>query len=132
MSVKWETIQAAAEAGTFEVLINFPLLGIRRNVVRQSPKEVAPRQAQRMTALWGSDDWISVLYPPALFGRQKTQEPTDCALSVAFQERLQTTFRYVSDYVIMKNMKGGALYSLIWAGHKPVAMKIVNDVFGRG
>ncbi len=131
LHVNWRTIEAAAEAGTFEVLINFPLMDILRNVVRESPEEVDPRQIQRMTAIWGSDDWTPVLYPDALFGPQKTQEHRGRALSIAFQERLQGVFRFVSDYVVMRNTKGAPLYSLIWAGHKPVAMKIVNDVFGK-
>lgn len=132
LHVNWQTIEAAAETRTFEVFINFPLMDILRNVVRESPEEVDPRQAQRMTAIWGSDDWKPVLYPDALFGPQKTQEHRGRALSIAFQERLQGVFKFVSDYVIMRNTKGAPLYSLIWAGHKDVAMKIVNDVFGTG
>ena len=132
LHVKWETIEAAAETGTFEVFINFPLMDISRNVVRDHLDLVDSDQAQRMTNLWGSDQWMLLLYPPALIGRPKTQEKRiDRLLSIAFGERLKTVFQCVSDHVIMRSSTGSPLYSLIWAGHKPVAMKIVNQVFGK-
>ena len=131
LDVDWQTIATAAAARTMETMINFPLMDIFRNVVRKSPDMVDHRQAGRITRLWGSDEWMDAIYPPALFGPQRTQETNlTNVLSVAFQTRLGTVFEYVSDYVVMRStLKNAPLYSLIWAGHQPVAKKIMDDIF---
>lgn len=143
LGVRWETIQAAAEAGkqrgdrfdkTIEIMINFSLLDANRNVVRSRPEDMDPHQAQRLTEMWGSQEWMDWVYKEApqltLYGPEQVKED-DVAdrLSEGFRARLKTVYDHVSDYVIMRNATNAPQYSLILASHVRVAPKVMNDIF---
>jgi hypothetical protein len=51
----------------------------------------------------------------------------------AFQQRLHETagFKYVANPIPMRNTKGAILYYLFFASQKPVAKKIVDDIFNK-
>lgn len=133
LHVEWGTIETAAQASTIEVLVNFPLHDISRNVIKRRPKLMKKKQAARLDAFCGDGGWSEVAYRESqqlgLFGREyeKCDRIAD-VLSAYFRERVQTIFGYVSDYIIMRNEKNRPLYSLIWAGHNKTACKIMNAV----
>ncbi len=142
LGVRWETIQAAAEAGkqrgnrfykTIEIMINFSLHDANRNVVRSQPDDMDPHQAQRLTEVWGSQEWMDWIYgeaPQLSFSGPEQVKVDDVPdrLSEGFKARLETVYDHVSDYVIMRNTTNAPQYSLILASHVGVAQKIMNDI----
>ncbi len=134
LHIEWQTIEMAARARTVEIMINLPLMAVYRTVAGKTPEDIDHTAAARVTAFWGSEGWLDVMYPEhvTLFGteQRRTDHIAD-ALSVAFSARLAHLFGHVSDHLIMRNTINVPLYSLIWAGHQPVACKIMNEIFDK-
>ena len=55
------------------------------------------------------------------------------AIVAAFQKRLKTVagFEYVPDPLPMRNSTNAVVYYLFFASQKPVAAKIIKDIFDR-
>jgi hypothetical protein len=70
-----------------------------------------------------------VQYPGNLFGFEEKQG--NDAVAGAFKERLKDIagFKHVLDPMPMRNTRGAIVYYLFFASQKPVAEKIVNDIF---
>jgi len=134
LHVEWSTIETAAKAHTIEALVNFPLHDISRNVIARRAELIDEMQAARLDAFCGDGKWREVVYRESqqlgLFGREyeKCDRIAEVLSAYFREERLQTIFSHVSDYIIMRNKKNAPLYSLIWAGHNETACKIMNAV----
>jgi three-Cys-motif partner protein len=140
LGVRWETIEAASEAGeqrgsrfykTIEIMINFCLHDANRNVVRSRPEDMDPHQTERLTQVWGGENWKQAVYAPdlTLFGPEDVKvKDVPNRLSAGFRARLEQVYEHVSDYVIMRNARNAPQYSLILASHVGVAQKIMNDI----
>ncbi len=106
---------------------------MNRNVLWHNPDAVDPKQADRMTAFWGDDSWKRVAYDTSqnLFGWPDKQ-PNDI-IAEAFRERLKQVagFEYVLEPIPMRNSVNAVVYYLFFASHKPVADKIVRDIFDK-
>lgn len=134
LHLNWEVIATAAELRTVEIFLNFPIHDINRNVLVRDPAKRDPRQVARLDAYWGDGTWREVAYTTEanLFGFEE-KICTNDELAEAFRRRLVEVagFAYVPEPVYMRNSIGAGLYYLFFASHKPVAAKIVNNIFDK-
>jgi three-Cys-motif partner protein len=74
-----------------------------------------------------------VAYTPVndLFDGTMEEKATNKVIAAAFRERLRTVagFANVPEPVPMRNSTGAVVYYLFFASQKPVANKIVADIF---
>jgi three-Cys-motif partner protein len=78
--LEWATLEALADTGTMEVVINFPLaMAINRLITRSG--DVPERWAEQLTACFGTDEWRNVAYEREtdLFGNDITTKKGDVA-----------------------------------------------------
>jgi three-Cys-motif partner protein len=131
LHLDWKVIKTAGQMRSIEIFVNFPIMDINRNVLRRNPTATSASQADRLTRYWGDESWRTVAYSTTgnLFGYE--EKTSNEALPNAFRERLKTVagFEYVPQPMPMKNSKGAVVYYLYFASHKPVASRIVRDIF---
>lgn len=131
LHLDWQVIKTAGEMKSVEVFLNFPILDMNRNVLLRDPEKSDPRQAARMTRYWGDESWREAAYSNQgnLFGFE--EKSRNEAVVGAFRERMRSVagFKHVSEALAMKNSKGATVYYLLFASQKPVAAKIVEDIF---
>jgi three-Cys-motif partner protein len=133
LHLNWEVIAAAGQMRTVDVFLNFPVEDMNRNVLWHDPNRVDPKQASRMTAFWGDETWRSVAYDTTsnFFGWPvKSNNDT---IAEAFRDRLISAagFRFVAPPMAMRNKNGATVYYLFFASQKPVAEKIVTEIFNK-
>ena len=118
---------------SLEIFVNFSIYDMNRNILRRDTAKVDKKQIERMNKYWGDDSWKKVAYTTEsnLFGLE--EKTTNKILADAYKERLKNVagFSYVPEPIPMKNSKGGILYYLFFASHKPVAAKIVSNIFNK-
>jgi len=134
MQLQWETIAAAAEMKSIELFLNFPIGPMNRNVLLKNYDAIEPKDAAAMSVVWGDNTWREVAYrrEPGLFEEMREREDYG-EVAKAFQSRLVKVagFEHVPKPVLMRNSQGAPLYYLYFASHKPVAAKIVRDIFDK-
>lgn len=133
LHLDWEVIDTAGKMRSVEILLNFPVMDMNMNVLwRPGAKQADPEQEQRMTAFWGNESWKDVRYrtEPGLFGDIQTKADNE-TIAGAFQKRLKEAagFAYVPKPIPMRNTKGATVYYLFFACQKPVASKIIKEIF---
>jgi len=133
LHLDWRVIEAAGRMRSIEIFLNFPILDMNRNVLRHNLAKVDPSQIARMNRFWGDESWREAAYTTQenFFGfEEKTANET---MVEAFRRRMREVagFAYVSDGMPMRNSTGATLYYLLFASQKPVARKIVSDIFKR-
>jgi len=131
LHLNWEVIAIAARMLSIEIFLNFPVEDMNRNVLWRNPDRVLSSQIARMSAYWGDDTWRDVAYDTSrdLFGYPvKTENDT---IAAAFRDRLRDVagFASVPDPLPMRNSRGAVVYYLFFASQKPVAERIVKDIF---
>ncbi len=131
LHLDWRVIQTAGQMRSIEVFLNFPIHDMNRNVLLRDPAKASPPQVARLTRYWGDDSWRKAAYSTEgnLFGmEEKTRNE---AIVNAFRERLREVggFGHVSTALPMRNSRGATIYYLIFAAQRPVAGKIVEDIF---
>jgi three-Cys-motif partner protein len=135
LHLHWKVIEAAGRLRTLELFLNFPIMDMNRNALWRNPSGVTPEDAERMTAFWGDESWRSVAYRPSsnldLFGDRTEEKVGNEEIAEAFRKRLRNTagFDHVPKPVAMRNSAGAVVYYLFFASQKPVASKIVQNIF---
>lgn len=131
LHLDWKVIQTAGEMRSIEIFLNFPIHDMNRNVLHRDPTQVDPAQVRRMTRYWGDESWREDCYSShgSLFGIEEKQGNE--TVVGAFVKRLKKVagFGYVPAPMPMRNTKGATVYYLIFASQRPVAAKIVRDIF---
>ena len=135
LHLNWKVIERAGSMKTVEMFLNFPVADMNRNVFwRKDVDNVDPGDIERMSAFWGDDSWAQVVYSTTgnLFGWKEKTGDND-TVAQAFRERLKTRagFTHVPDPLPMRNSRGAIVYYLFFAAQRPVADKIVKDIFSR-
>ena len=134
LHLNWHVIQTAARMKTIEIFLNFPVADMNRNVFWRHPEGVDEGDLVRMTEFWGDGSWKGAAYKtvPTLFGPSEEKAGVG-EVAEAFRERLKEVagFDYVASPIPMRNKKGVILYYLFFASHKPVAKKVVEDIFAK-
>jgi three-Cys-motif partner protein len=135
LQVEWETVELLAKAKTFDVFVNFSLMGITRLLRLNEPP--TGQAATLLSKTMGNMDWVQEVYrPPAqlsLFGEPSLVREVIRAewLARLYADQIATLFPFVSRPVIMLNSKNSPLYALFLASHNKSATRIVNDIFRR-
>ncbi len=131
LHLDWRVIYTAGQMMSVEIFLNFPIMDMNMNVLKHDREAVPPEQAERMTRFWGDDSWKTVAYSTSgnLFGwQEKTDNET---IAQAFRRRLieVASFKHVSQPLAMRNSRDAVVYYLFFASPKPVADRIVRDIF---
>lgn len=132
MTLNWEVVRSAAAMRSLEVFLNFPIHDMNRNVLRRRPGGEDPSSVARMNAYWGDESWRAAAYRrvSTLFG-EEDEKLSNQAVVNAYCDRLRQVagFAHVAAPLPMKNSTGAVVYYLLFASHKPVAKKIVDDIY---
>lgn len=129
MNLDWKVIFTAGQMKTLDIFLNFPVMGINRNVLRRDPQNAGNAQKARFTAVWGDNSWPGVAYSSDLFGNPDKQ--SNESIAEAFRVRLREVagFAKVPKPIPMRNSKGAIVYYLFFASQKGAAENIVQDIF---
>ena len=136
MDLHWQTVEKLAQLGSTELFMNFPVMDINRNALRNDPSKIEVDQADRMTRFWGDSSWRVELYREraqrSLWGDPITEKGASNEIVVSrYVERLKNIagFNYVAAPLPMRNSSNAIVYYLLFASHKPLARKIMDAVF---
>lgn len=133
LDLSWGVIQTAGQMKSLEIFLNFPVVDMNRNVLWSHPDDVGEKQRQRMNFFWGDGSWKEVAYNSErdLFAYQ--EKTGNWELAKGFQERLRTVagFKFVPDPIPMRNRNSAIVYYLFFASQRPVAAKIVSEIFSK-
>jgi three-Cys-motif partner protein len=131
LDLRWEVIFQAGQLGTIDMFLNFPVMGMNRNVLWRNPDKVSAERSARMTAYWGDESWKDAAYntSQSLFG--EPEKESNESVARAFGQRLVKIagFKRVPDPLPMRNSKGAIVYYLFFASQVEVAENIVKDIF---
>ena len=133
LHLDWKVIESAGKSRTVEMFLNFPVLDMNRNVLWRNPEAVAPTQAARMDRFWGDNSWRNIAYNTTGNLFEYEEKVDNDTIAQAFRNRLRTVagFSHVPEPIPMRNPTGGVVYYLFFASHKPVAARIVTDIFNK-
>jgi len=129
MNLEWRVIFKAGQMKTLDIFLNFPVMGINRNVLRRDPENAGNVQKAKFSAVWGDDSWPEVAYISDLFGNPDKQ--SNETIAEGFRARLKEVagFAKVPKPIPMRNSKGAIVYYLFFASQNGAAEHIVLDIF---
>jgi len=129
LQLDWNVIARAGSMKSIEIFINFPIMDINRNVLREN---AAPSKIGQMTRFWGDDSWKDSAFREnrGLF-ESTTEKVENWELAKAFQHRLTEAagFKYAPEPLAMRNSRRATVYYLFFAGPNETGSKIVNSIF---
>jgi three-Cys-motif partner protein len=134
INLQWKTVEYAGKLKTIDILINFSIMDMNRNVLFDDLSNIKKEDKERMNIFWGDASWQEVVYRQRedLFGGTRQVRIEDFhRLAVEYRIRLKkiADFKFVPEPILMRNSKNGPLYYLFFASAKPVAQKIIMDIF---
>lgn len=133
INLSWEVIEAAGKSGSIEIFMNLMTMDINRNAMRRNPEKSLQGKMEQLTRLWGDESWKAAGYATDrnLFG--EPEKVSNEEFAEAFRIRLQEKagFRYVPKPMPMKTKNNSTIYYLYFASQKPVAARIVSDIFAK-
>ena len=135
LHLEWHVLEHAGTMKSIDIFLNFPVADMNRNVLWRQPERVPQDQIDRMNIFWGDESWRDIAYvePPqmSLFGGQDNEKVSNDIIAEAFRNRLvnKGNFGYVPKPIAMRNTQNAIVYYLFFATQKPVAAKIVTDIF---
>jgi three-Cys-motif partner protein len=129
--LEWATVVALAEAGTMEVVINFPVaMAINRLMTRSG--KVPENWSSQLDRCFGGDGWREIAYRRDLdlFGQEITTKNAAVSerLLSFYVEGLKKLFPFVATPRLIRNTKNSPLYYLIWAGPNKLGLKGANHI----
>ena len=132
LHLNWDVIQTAGRMRSIDLFLNFPIMDMNRTALWRNPERVDKQSIVRMNAFWGDESWRIIAYESVrtLFGSAEEKVCNE-AVAAAFRTRLKEIagFKEVPEPMPMRNSKGSIMYYLFFASPKPVAKRIVNDIF---
>lgn len=137
LHLDWEVVRLAGQSRAIDMFLNFPVMDINRNAIWRNPDKVPKGGVERMTRFWGDESWRDAAYADSpqqeMFGDPKKIKQGNEAIVRSFQKRLNKIggFEFVTDPLPMKNQKQAVVYYLFFASAKPVAAKIIKDIFAK-
>lgn len=134
LTLDWKVVETAGQMKTIDMILNFPVMDMNRNVFWHRPEGVDPRDIERMNAFWGNESWHQVAYKEdwTLFGTEE-QKASNFEVAMAYRDRLIEVagFKEVPRPCPMRNSRGGIIYYLFFASQCKVAHKIMDHIFKR-
>ena len=137
LHLDWEAMEMAGRSRAIDMFLNFPVMDMNRNAIWRNPDAVPQDGIDRMNRFWGDESWRSAAYAEHpqgnLFGSPGIVKQSNDAIVGAFRERLRAEagFQYVPEPLPMKNANNAVVYYLFFASQKPVAQKIIQDIFAK-
>ncbi len=134
LHLDWEVMLQAGQSKAFDMFLNFPVMDMNMNAIWKNPDKATPSGLERMNRFWGDESWREAAYAENdqgnFFGRELVKQDND-AIVEAFQKRLKDVagFEFVPDPLPMRNSNNAVVYYLFFASQKPVAKKIITDIF---
>lgn len=133
--LEWATLEALADTGTMEVVINFPLAMAINRLIPCSG-DVREKWADQLTACFGTDEWRSIAYSREtdLFGTEVTTKKGAVAerLLDLYIGRLKRIFPFVAKPRLIRNTRNAPLYFLIWAGPNKLGLTGADYILRQG
>lgn len=134
LHLDWEVMRMAGQSKAIDMFLNFPVMDMNMNAIWKNSEREAGEGTERMNRFWGDDSWRKAAYAeePDLFGTRTVKQGNDSIVE-AFQKRLKDVagFKFVAEPLPMKNKTNAVVYYLFFAAQKPVAAKIITDIFDR-
>jgi three-Cys-motif partner protein len=135
LDLSWEVIKTAGQMMSIDMFLNFPVMDMNRNVLWKDPSGVDEADVLRMNAFWGDESWSKIAYRPTLnlFGEIVGIKENNRTIALAFKKRLKEVagFKYVSNPMPMRNLRGATIYYLFFASQQKVADNIIGDIFDK-
>jgi three-Cys-motif partner protein len=136
LQLDWEIMYLAGQSKAVDMFLNFPVMDMNRNAIWRNPEKVPQSGVERMTKFWGDESWKQAAYAESrqggLFGPEMVKQSNEDIVA-SFQDRLKTIagFQYVPEPLPMRNRRNAVVYYLFFASQKPVAQRIISDIFGK-
>jgi three-Cys-motif partner protein len=135
LHLNWETVKKAGEMKTIEVFINFPVLAMQRNVLRENISSVHKSQSERMDSFFGGVWWKDHAYKVELdlFGELFPHKQSIDILVNEYRTRLKSDagFEFAPEPIAMRNRTGNILYYIFFATYNETGNKIVEYLFNK-
>ena len=134
LHLEWQAMETAGQSRAVDMFLNFPVMDMNRNAIWRNPSAVPQDGLDRMDRFWGDGSWRTAAYVEQsqgdFFGTPIIKQGND-AIVAAFQDRLRKVagFQFVPEPLPMKNSTNAVVYYLFFASQKPVAKKIIDDIF---
>ncbi|MET3966704.1 three-Cys-motif partner protein TcmP [Bradyrhizobium sp. S3.9.1] len=135
LHLHWRAMELAGKSGAVDMFLNFPVMDMNRNAIWRDPSAVPQDGIDRMNNFWGDESWREAAYAEHpqtdLFGASQIIKQGNDAIVQAFRDRLKNVagFKYVPEPLPMRNSINAVVYYLFFASQKPVADKIIKDLF---
>jgi three-Cys-motif partner protein len=134
LHVDWEVMYQAGQTKAIDMFLNFPVMDMNRNAIWKNPEKVPRDGIERMTKFWGDESWKKAAYaesPQGSFFEPEMVKQDNDEIVNAFRERLKKVagFKFVPEPLAMRNSTNAVVYYLFFASQKPVAEKIISDIF---
>ena len=134
LHIDWEVMYQAGQSKAIDMFLNFPVMDMNRNAIWRNPGRVPQDGIERMTKFWGDESWKQAAYAKSpqgsFFGPEMVKQGNDDIVA-AFRQRLKKVagFKFVPEPLPMRNSTNAVVYYLFFASQKPVAEKIISDIF---
>ena len=135
LNLQWKVIQEIGDMGIVDLILNFPIMDINRNVILKNQDNIPAEEIKRMNAFWGDETWRDVAYKESsqleIFSDPSQEKQNNEVISNAFKDRLieHGKFKYVPKPIPLKNSKNATIYYLFFASQNKTADKIATDLF---
>ena len=134
LHLDWKVIEMLGKSKAVDMFLNFPIMDMNRNAIWKNPydRRIRDEDLKRMNTFWGDETWKDIAYTEErdLFGTVPVKQDNDIIVD-AFIDRLKKVagFSYVAKPLAMKNSNNAIVYYLLFASQKPVADKIIKDIY---
>ena len=134
LHLDWQVMLQAGRSKALDVFLNFPVMDMNRNAIWKDPDKVPASNVERMNKFWGDESWKKAAYAESaqtgLFWTDLVKQSND-KIVAAFRKRLKEIagFSFVPEPLPMTNSTNAVVYYLFFASQKPVAEKIISDIF---
>jgi len=134
LHLDWEVVLRAGQSKAVDMFLNFPVMDMNRNAIWKNPDKAPVNGLERMTKFWGDESWKQAAYAESsqggLFGPEIVKQDNE-KIVAAFTKRLKEAagFSFVPEPLPMRNSTNAVVYYLFFASQKPVAEKIISDIF---
>jgi three-Cys-motif partner protein len=132
LNLNWEVMFRAGQLGTVDIFLNFPVMGMNRNVLWRNPDRVPIERLDRLNAFWGGK-WKEAVYTTDRSLFNEPEKESNEVVAEAFRQRLLNVagFKKVPEPLPMRNSIGATVYYLFFASQVSVAEDIVTDIFAK-
>jgi three-Cys-motif partner protein len=135
INLDWKVVEGIGKEGSIDMFLNFMIMDMNMNVLRENPSDAEQAQIQRMNRFWGDESWLKAAYSthPDLFGENITQKNDNQAVVEGYVGRLKKVagFKHVARPIAMRNQNKATVYYLLFASQKKVATDIVDAIFNK-